>query len=177
MSRTTTLLRICLLVLASLACVLAQQDFYKVLGGESKFLVVSKATSKLIHTISYYAVSRDAGETEIKKAYRKLSRKYHPDKNSAPDAEEKFIAISEAYGVLSDEDKRSIYDRYGHEGLKQHEQQGNRGGGQHNPFDMFSQFFGGGHRGPQERRGPDMRVRLEVDLKRMFVGNYEEVSK
>ena len=123
-------------------------------------------------------VSRTAGEADIKKAYRKQSRKYHPDKNSAPDAEEKFIAISEAYEVLSDEDKRSIYDRYGHDGLKQHEQQGNRGGGHHNPFDMFSQFFGnGGGRGPQERRGPDMHVKMEVDLKHMFVGNYEEVSR
>jgi DnaJ-related protein SCJ1 len=75
--------------------------------------------------------------------------------------------------VLSDEDKRSVYDRYGHDGLKQHEQQ--KGGGHHNPFDMFSQFFGGG-RAPQERRGPDMRLNMELELQEMYSGSYPEAS-
>ncbi len=62
-------------------------------------------------------VKRDASTDEIKKAYRRLAMKYHPDKNKSPDAEEKFKEISEAYGVLSDETKRAQYDRYGHEGI------------------------------------------------------------
>lgn len=146
-----------LVVLAFTAIVLAvaatTQDLYKLLG-----------------------VSRTATEPEIKRAYKKLSRKYHPDKNSAPDAEAQFIAISEAYEVLSDDDKRQIYDRYGHEGLKQHEQGAGARQHQRNPFDMFSRFFGGQHHGAQERKGPDLRVQMQVDLTSFFVGNYEEFS-
>ncbi|KAF9912807.1 hypothetical protein EC991_008669 [Linnemannia zychae] len=63
-------------------------------------------------------VSKDADDTQIKKAYRKLALKYHPDKNSAKDAQKKFHDISEAYEVLSDKNKRTIYDQYGEEGLK-----------------------------------------------------------
>ena len=63
-------------------------------------------------------VSRSATDEELKKAYRKLALKYHPDKNKSPEAEEKFKAIGEAYDVLSDSNKRQIYDQYGEEGLK-----------------------------------------------------------
>ena len=63
------------------------------------------------------SVNRGAGPEELKSAFRKLAREYHPDVNKAPDAEERFKEINEAYGVLSDSEKRSIYDRYGHEGL------------------------------------------------------------
>ena len=59
-------------------------------------------------------VSKNADETELKKAFRSLARKYHPDKNDAPDADEKFKEIQEAYAVLSDSSKRSNYDRFGH---------------------------------------------------------------
>ena len=68
-------------------------------------------------------VSRSATDDELKKAYRKLALKYHPDKNKSPEAEEKFKAIGEAYDVLSDARKRQVYDQYGEEGLK-----GNAGG-------------------------------------------------
>ena len=71
------------------------KDYYKVLG-----------------------VARGASEDEIKKSYRKLALKYHPDKNQAPGAEEKFKQIGEAYDVLSDPKKKQIYDQYGEDGLK-----------------------------------------------------------
>ena len=69
----------------------------------------------------YYAilgVSREAGADDVKKAYRKMALKFHPDKNKAEDAEERFKEIAEAYEVLSDQDKRATYDQYGEEGLK-----------------------------------------------------------
>ena len=79
------------------------KDYYKILG-----------------------VSRNATDDEIKKGYRKMALKYHPDKNKAPDASEKFKDIAEAFEVLKDKDKRYIYDQYGEEGLKG---QPNGGGG------------------------------------------------
>ncbi|KAG0270723.1 DNAj domain protein, partial [Linnemannia gamsii] len=63
-------------------------------------------------------ISKDADDDQIKKAYRKLALKYHPDKNSAPDAEKMFHDISEAYEVLSDKNKRAVFDQFGEEGLK-----------------------------------------------------------
>ncbi len=75
-------------------------------------------------------VSRDATKEEIKQAYRKLALKYHPDRNRSPDAEEKFKQISEAYAVLSDDEKRRTYDMYGHEGVE----------GKYTPEDIFKNF-------------------------------------
>ena len=84
-------------------------------------------------------LNKTATQEEIKKAYRKLAMKYHPDKNkNDPNAEQKFKEISEAYSVLSDEEKRKIYDKYGKKGLE------NNGGMNFNPNDIFQQFFGGG---------------------------------
>jgi len=89
-------------------------------------------------------VSRNADERALKKAYRKLSMKYHPDRNKDPKAKDKFIEISTAYEALSDPKKREIYDKFGEEGLKQQEQGGGGPGGPHmNPMDFFTQFFGG----------------------------------
>ena len=101
------------------------EDYYKILG-----------------------VKRTATKAEIKKAFKKLSLKYHPDKNkdNPKKAKEKFIKIANAYEVLSDDEKRKIYDQYGEEGVKANEQGG--GAGAHyenmNLEDIFSQFFGGG---------------------------------
>jgi len=89
-------------------------------------------------------VSRDADEAELKKAYRKAAMQYHPDRNKDPDAEARFKEITEAYEVLRDPDKRSIYDRYGEAGLKR----GAGGAGFHH-FDLsealsvFMRDFGG----------------------------------
>lgn len=91
-----------------------KQDYYEVLG-----------------------ISKDASEQDVKKAFRRLAMQYHPDRNKAPDAEEKFKEINEAYAVLSDKEKRATYDRFGFDGLNQ---QGFSAG---NPFDIFNQFFGG----------------------------------
>lgn len=92
-------------------------------------------------------ISRDASDDDIKKAYRKLALKYHPDKNSSAGAEDKFKEVSEAYEVLSDREKRDIYDKYGEEGLK-----GGAGGGagpggfsysfHGDPRETFRAFFG-----------------------------------
>merc|ERR1712079_513677 len=104
-------------------------------------------------------VSRGASDDEIKKAYRKLALKYHPDKNQSPGAEERFKEIGEAYDVLSDGKKKQIYDQFGEEGLKGGMGAGPQGGGggmpnfgngqgfsysyHGDPRATFSQFFGG----------------------------------
>src|SRR5213592_1056655 len=88
------------------------------------------------------AVERGASAEEIKRAYRKLAVKYHPDKNpDDPHAEEKFKELGEAYDVLMDADKRAAYDRFGHAAFSQGI---GRGGGFHDPFDIFREVFGGG---------------------------------
>jgi molecular chaperone DnaJ len=114
-------------------------------------------------------VSKDCSGTELKKSYRKLAMKYHPDRN--PDdkaAEDKFKVVNEAYQVLSDEEKRSIYDRYGKAGL---EGQGGMGGGfgggnMDDIMDMFNSMFGGssGGFGRQSRRDPSQKYALDFEI-------------
>jgi molecular chaperone DnaJ len=113
-------------------------------------------------------VSRDADEKEIKKAYRRIAMKYHPDRNpDAPDAEEKFKEASEAYEILADREKRAAYNQFGHAGV---DPQMGRGGGFQGSFsdifgDVFGDIFGGGGRarsGPQ--RGADLRYTLDISL-------------
>ncbi|WVQ64558.1 uncharacterized protein L199_002725 [Kwoniella botswanensis] len=116
---------------------------------------------------SVLGVKKDASEADLKKAYRKLSKKLHPDINPDEAAHERFIEVSKAYEVLSDTEKRGIYDRHGEEGLKQHEakkQAGNQ--------DPFARFFGGG--APQEQRGPGLITNLEVSLADMYTGRTVE---
>src|SRR6195256_1619459 len=94
----------------------------------------------------YYEVleiGRNTSDEEIKRAYRKLAVKYHPDKNpNDPHAEEKFKELGEAYDVLMDADKRAAYDRFGHAAFGPG--MAGRGGGFHDPFDIFREVFGGG---------------------------------
>jgi molecular chaperone DnaJ len=124
-------------------------------------------------------VKRDAGDSEIKSAYRKLAMKYHPDKNpDNKEAEEKFKEAAEAYSVLSDADQRARYDRFGHAGVSS-SAAGGFGGGFSGGFpgfedilgDLFGfNFGGGGRRGSQVQRGVDLRYDLELTLEEVAVG-------
>lgn len=135
---------------------MSKRDYYEVLG-----------------------VGRDASQDEIKKAYRKLARQYHPDVNKDDaDAAEKFKEISEAYDVLSDSQKRSRYDQFGHADPTQGGTGfgGDAGFGDFGGFgDIFDMFFGGGRpRGPQ--RGQDLEYELEVDFEDAAFGVEEEIQ-
>lgn len=129
----------------------------------------------------YYKIlqlDRSASERDIKRAYRTLSKKFHPDKNPGDEtAQKKFVDIAEAYEILSSTSTRKIYDQYGHEGLEQHRQGAN--GRAHDPFEMFSRFFGGGghfgHAGGH-RKGPDMETRLHLPLQIFYTGKEVEFT-
>lgn len=133
-------------------------------------------------------ISREAGESDIKGAYRKLALKYHPDRN--PDdsgAEEKFKEASEAYEVLSDPEKKSAYDRFGHAGVE-----GSFGGGfqwsdftHANDFedifgDLFGAFFGGGRRTRRGSSGPpqgrDLKISVELTLEEVATGVEKKIN-
>ena len=132
------------------------------------FLVATclAATSKDLYKV--LQLDKSCSDRDLKRAYRTLSKKYHPDKSSGD--EQKFLEVAEAYEALSDPTTRKIYDQYGHDGLANHKQRG--GQQQHNPFDLFSQFFGGGGQRQQQgvRRGPDMEVKLSVPLRDFYTG-------
>jgi len=143
-------------------------------------LFLSLTSLQLAHGKDYYdvlKVSKGASDAQLKRAYRKLALQYHPDKVKASEREaasKKFADINHAYEVLSDSEKRRIYDRYGEEGLKQNEGRGGGGGG---PQDIFAQFFGGGfgfggreEEEEQTPRGHDVRVTLELSLKDLYLG-------
>lgn len=141
------------------------------------------------------SITRDASEEDIKRAYRKLAVKFHPDKN--PDdagAEEKFKELGEAYDVLMDEQKRAAYDRYGHAAFAQGGGFG-RGGGFHDPFDIFREVFSGGAAGggggifetffggggaqvdPEGRqRGSDLRYDMQITLEEAAFGAEKEIE-
>jgi molecular chaperone DnaJ len=139
-------------------------------------------------TRDYYEVlgiPRDADALQVKKAYRNLARQLHPDANTEdPEAEEKFKEVSEAYEVLSNPEKRQLYDQYGHAGMRGAGQQGAGGfGGGFTDFtDIFDAFFGGDlfGMGRQRRNGPergrDVVVDLELDLKEAAFGLTKEVK-
>ncbi|MDO6744083.1 molecular chaperone DnaJ [Tenacibaculum soleae] len=145
---------------------MAKQDYYEVLG-----------------------ISKSASQSEIKKAYRKMAIKYHPDKN--PDdknAEEKFKLCAEAYEVLSDDNKKARYDQYGHAAFDGPQGGGGFGGGGMNMDDIFSQFgdifggggfggFGGGGGQRQARvKGSNMRIRVKLTLEEIANGVEKKVK-
>lgn len=138
----------------------AKRDYYEILG-----------------------VSRDASQEEIKKAYRRLALKYHPDRNPSKEAEEKFKEISEAYAVLSDPEKRRLYDAYGHAGIDSRYSYEDifrgadfsdfsdlfRGFGFGGFEDIFDLFFGG-RRSSRSRRGRDLSYDLHLTMEEAFRG-------
>ncbi|WP_218814410.1 molecular chaperone DnaJ [Rickettsiella endosymbiont of Dermanyssus gallinae] len=142
---------------------MAKQDYYKVLD-----------------------VPRNASDRELKKAYRKLAAKYHPDRNKSDEAEEKFKEAKEAYEVLSDSRKRAAYDQFGHAGIEGGMGGGSAGGSRGFNFsdvfgdmgDVFGDIFGGrgGQQGPQRaQRGADLRYTLELDLESAIHGTTVEI--
>jgi len=153
---------------------MAKRDYYEVLG-----------------------VSRNASEDDLKKAYRKLAVKFHPDKNPGDkQAEESFKELGQAYEALSDPQKRAAYDQYGHDAFDPRARArggGGAGGGFHDPFDIFRDVFGGGGggggsifenifggggqqdpTGPQ--RGDDLRYDLQITLEEAALGCEKEIS-
>jgi molecular chaperone DnaJ len=144
---------------------MAKRDYYEILG-----------------------VSKGAAQDEIKKAYRKIAIKYHPDKNpDDPTAEDKFKEAAEAYEVLSDQQKRQRYDQFGHQGMN-----GGFGGGGMNMDDIFSQFgdifgggspfesfFGGGRSGGggrRTRKGSNLRIKLKLNLEEIANGVEKKIK-
>lgn len=138
-------------------------------------------------------VSKSASDAEIKSAFRKLAKKYHPDVSKEPDAAEKFKEAQEAYAVLSDKDKRSKYDQFGHAAF---DQNGGFGGGfsgfeDFDPTDILrdifgsgfgfssgSSFFGGGNKsnGKRKTKGPDISVIFEMSFEEAAFGTETTVS-
>lgn len=127
-------------------------------------------------------VSRTATAEDIKKAFRKKAKSCHPDTNSSPDAEAQFKELGEAYDVLSNAEKRQVYDNYGHEGLK---------GGGYQPSwdfaegfpdlgDIFASFFGAGMGGQRRRGGPqqgnDLRMDLQLEFNEAVFGTKKEIA-
>ncbi len=132
-------------------------------------------------------VEKGASDDEIKKAYRKLSKKYHPDINKEPDAEEKFKEVSEAYEVLSDPQKRAAYDQYGHAGTDANYNYGGGfggssfGGGGFGGFeDIFDSFFGGGGSSRVNpnapRQGEDLQYSLNLTFEEAIFGTEKNVT-
>ena len=137
---------------------MAERDYYEILG-----------------------VAKDASDEDLKKAYRRLAMKYHPDRNpDDADAEEKFKEAKEAYEVLSDPDKRAAYDRFGHAGVSGAggggaggaEGFGGFGGGGFSDIfgDIFGDMFGGGRGGRRAHRGADLRYALDLSLEDAAAG-------
>ncbi|WP_224335979.1 molecular chaperone DnaJ [Haloprofundus halobius] len=143
-------------------------------------------------------VSRDADEDEIKQAYRKKAAEYHPDVSDDPDADEKFKKVKKAKEVLTDDEKRRMYDQVGHDRFEEAQKRGGVGGGAGggfgggNPFggggggggfeDIFNQFFGGGAggngRGQQNRprQGRNLRTNVTLDLEDVYEGVTKQVT-
>ena len=135
-------------------------------------------------------VDRNIGEEDLKRAYRKLAVKYHPDKNPGDhEAEEKFKELGEAYEALSDPNKRAAYDRYGHAAFQKG--MGGGGGGFHDPFDLFREVFSGGGGGgvfeqffgggggvdsSGRQRGSDLRYDLQITLEEAAKGCEKEIE-
>lgn len=134
------------------------------------------------------SVSKNASDEEIKRAYRTLAKKYHPDISKEPNASEKFKEVSEAYEVLSDPKKRSIYDQYGHAEANSHDSMGGFSGFEDifSGFgDIFENFFGGGFsrkssqggfQQSMKQKGQDIIVKMLLNLKEVMFGAVKEIE-
>jgi molecular chaperone DnaJ len=135
----------------------ARKDYYEILG-----------------------VSRNASPEDLKKAFRRLAMKYHPDRNKDDGAESRFKEIGEAYEVLSDTEKRSAYDRFGHAGLQGFDFGRGFDGADLGGFgDIFEAFFGGtatGRRAREAQRGADRRIDIEIDFEDAVFGSEREIE-
>ena len=138
---------------------MADRDFYEILG-----------------------LSKNASDSEIKKSYRKLAMKYHPDRNQGDkEAEKKFKEASAAYEILKDPEKRSAYDQFGHDAFRQGGQGGAQGFGDFAGgfSDIFEEFFGGGFGQSSRQRGPargsDLRYNMTVSLQEAYNGKKTEI--
>ena len=131
-------------------------------------------------------VSKDATKDEIKSAFRKKARQYHPDVNKAPDAEEKFKELGKAYETLMDDNKRATYDRFGEDGLKNagFDTGGPFAGGFGDLNDIFNSFFGGmgfgfggGRVDPNApQRGDDLRLDVQIEFEEAVFGLNKEIK-
>jgi molecular chaperone DnaJ len=135
-----------------------QQDYYEILG-----------------------VARDASGDDIKRAYRRMAMKWHPDQNPGnPEAEAKFKLCAEAYEVLSDSERRSVYDQYGHAGLRQRPAHDFRSMDPQDIFSMFAEIFGGQAGAGRRQRGPargyDLETSVEIGLTDVLHGCEREVK-
>ena len=139
---------------------MADKDFYEILG-----------------------VGRDASDDDIKKSYRKLAMKHHPDRNQGnTESEKKFKETSAAYEILKDPQKRAAYDQYGHDAFRQGGPGGQQGFGDFSGgfSDIFEEFFGGGFGGGSSRqrgpsRGSDLRYNMSISLKEAFSGKKTDI--
>lgn len=136
---------------------MSQRDYYEVLG-----------------------VSKDVSDADLKKAYRRLAMKYHPDRNPDDEAaSEKFKEAKEAFEILKDKEKRAAYDQFGHAGVNQQAGGGFGGGADINDIfgDVFGDIFGGGRRGGGSRvyRGDDLQYNLEISLEEAVSGTSTEI--
>ena len=140
---------------------MSKRDYYEVLG-----------------------VSRTSSDAELKKAYKRLAMKYHPDRNPGQDGEERFKEAKEAYEVLSNEEKRAAYDRFGHEGVSGAGGFGGGAGGSGSFSDIFGDVFGdifggaagAGGRQQRQARGSDLRYNLELNLEKAVSGTTVEIK-
>lgn len=139
---------------------MAKKDYYEVLG-----------------------VNKQASEDEIKKSYRKLAKKYHPDVSTETNAEDKFKEVQEAYEVLSDNTKKAQYDQFGHNAFNGANGFGGQGGFSQGDFDfgdIFSAFFGGGQRTSRRsnraRKGNDIQRRMSITFEESIFGKKEKIK-
>ena len=132
------------------------------------FFVLEKIISAEKDLYKVLGLSRTATQNEIKKKYRELTSKYHPDKNQGDkEASKKFTEVAEAYEILSDAKKRRKYDRGGIDAVNDNHENN------FDPFDIFSMFGGG--QGNREKRDRDVKIKLRVSLKDLYMGKEYEV--